>query len=432
MLTSIANILRELQEKEATKLSQEHITHAPTIGSMYEGLTRNLLDRAIPVALDLRVVSGFVEGYDKRLGPQTDAMLVTGEGRQIPYVDAFVWPIQNVIAVFEVKKNLYGADLDDAFIKLRTINDMFGEYAQNTPDAKFEIGPAFNAFARLTGLYPRSREEIAGLPEELQFFFHLLVTEQVGPIRVVLGYEGYVDEFGLRRGFSEYLEQNTSISRGFGLGSFPNLIICRNNSLLKMNGQPYISPLVDDWWIAVVSNSENPIRLLIELIWTRLSNQFKQYFPMDDTLQMERLAPFLLARIARRGQTIGWEYQQHVLEKNELMSIEPTRWTPRDVDENEWVILQQVANKGELDTRDPHFRSWAREEKFDPDEAISKLVSDRLLARVDEFHVRILATGDLITAFMPSGQTIATSETDLAALWMMEQLAARKKAPPGD
>jgi hypothetical protein len=238
MLTSLANILRKLQQIEAAKLSQEKIRHAPTIGAMYEGLTRDLLDRAIPDALDLRVVTGFVEGHDGSLGPQTDAMLVTGEGKPVPYTDDFVWPVQNVVAVFEVKKNLYGADLDDAFLKLRTVNDMFGAYVQNTPSARFDTTPAFNAFARLTGLYPRSREELAQLPEELKFFYHLLVTEQVAPIRVVLGYEGYVDETGLRRGFSNYLEQNKGTPRGFGLGSFPNLVICRNNSLLKMNGQP--------------------------------------------------------------------------------------------------------------------------------------------------------------------------------------------------
>jgi hypothetical protein len=355
-------------------------------------------------------------------------MLVTGEGKSVPYTDDFVWPIQNVLAVFEVKKNLYGADLDDAFQKLRTINEIFDVYVRSA-HPQFDISPAFTAFARLTGLYPRSREEVARLPEELKFFYHLLVTEQVGPIRVIMGYEGYVDEAGLRRGFSDYLEQNKTTPRGFGLGSFPSLVICRSSSLLKMNGQPYISPLVDGWWVAGVSNNENPIRILLELIWTRLSNQFKQYFPMNDTLQMERLAPFLLARIGRIGQNVGWEFQHHELDKKELAAIEPTQWTPREVDENEWVIMMQVANKGELDVRDPHFREWAREESFDPDGAIAKLVADRMLAWVDDFHVRILMPGDLITAFMPSGQTIATGEDELAALWMMEQLAARKKTP---
>lgn len=147
---------------------------------------------------------------------------------------------------------------------------------------------------------------------------------------------------------------------------------------------------------------------------------------MDDTLQQERLAPFFLARIV---QAAAWELQHHELDKKELASIESTQWAPREVDENEWVIMQQVANKGELDVRDGYFRECAQEEKFAPDVAIAKLVADRLLAWVDEHHVRVMTQGDLIAAFMPSGQTIVTGDDELAALWMMEQLEARKKKP---
>jgi hypothetical protein len=121
------------------------------------------------------------------------------------------------------------------------------------------------------------------------------------------------------------------------------------------------------------------------------------------------------------------ELQQLKLSKKKLSSIESTQWAPREVDENEWVIMIRVSEKGELDVRDPHFRKWALEEQFDPDEAIAKLVADRLLAWADENHVCVLRPGELITAFMPSGQTIVTGEDELAALWMMEQLDERKK-----
>ena len=57
-------------------------THAPTIGAMYEGLTRDILDRAIPASLDLRIVDGFIEGADGSLSPQMDAMLVTGKEKR--------------------------------------------------------------------------------------------------------------------------------------------------------------------------------------------------------------------------------------------------------------------------------------------------------------------------------------------------------------
>lgn len=79
-----------------------------------------------------------------------------------------------------------------------------------------------------------------------------------------------------------------------GPAVLPNLIICRTNSLLKMNGHPYIEPMGDNGrWGLFGSERRAPFRLLIELIWTRLSNQFGQIFPMDDSLWEESLARLL-------------------------------------------------------------------------------------------------------------------------------------------
>jgi hypothetical protein len=215
-------------------------------------------------------------------------------------------------------------------------------------------------------------------------------------LRIIFGYEGYVDELGLRDGFAKFIEGNLATPRGFGIGSFPNLIVCRNNSLLKMNGQPYISPLLGDWWPAVVSNAENPIRLLIELIWTRLSNKFASYFPMDDTLQMERLAPFLSAKLGYRNSVPGWEYRQETLNRKQLKEIEPTSWEPEQVDEMECVVLIQLANEGELDVRDTEFRNYAAKGGRDPDQLIAGLVAKRTLAWCDDHTVRLLRSDDLM------------------------------------
>ena len=90
MITTIAALLRDLMKKEAERLDGQDIAHGPTIGNMYEGLTRDILDRAIPADLDVRVVDGFVRGADGRLSPQMDAMVVVGEGEPIPYTSGFV------------------------------------------------------------------------------------------------------------------------------------------------------------------------------------------------------------------------------------------------------------------------------------------------------------------------------------------------------
>ncbi|WCJ66290.1 hypothetical protein G6M15_25395 (plasmid) [Agrobacterium tumefaciens] len=123
MITSLAEFLDQLQEKEAAILAEQSVTHGPTIGDMYEGLTRELLERAIPQELNIRLVDGFVIGVDGKHSHQTDAMLVMGErGQRIPKTDQWIWPIEDVLAVFEVKKTLFGNQLVDSIEKMRVVS----------------------------------------------------------------------------------------------------------------------------------------------------------------------------------------------------------------------------------------------------------------------------------------------------------------------
>jgi hypothetical protein len=188
-----------------------------------------------------------------------------------------------------------------------------------------------------------------------------------------------------------------------------------------MTGRPYISPMVDGWWLAIVSNSENPLRILIELIWTRLSYQFQQHFPMDDTLQMERLAPAFFTRVAERDGRIGWEYRFHDLTRKNLAAIELTSWNPTAIDQHECMILLLVSRLGELDVRDVNFRLSLIKEGIEPDPLIARLVERRMLAWSDDHTVRLITTAPFVTDFMPDGQMLTTHEADLFKLWLREQ-----------
>ena len=119
MIETIAQLLKAFSDHERAQLDAQRIEHGPTIGAMYEGLTRDILDRAIPPQLDLRVISGFAYFKDQLSG-ELDCMLVRGEGEQIPYTDKYRWHISNVIAVLEVKKTLTADDLADSYNHLRS------------------------------------------------------------------------------------------------------------------------------------------------------------------------------------------------------------------------------------------------------------------------------------------------------------------------
>ena len=427
MISTIADLLSDLMAKEREQLDAEVITHAPTIGAMYEGLAREILERAIPPNLDVRVVDGFIEGVDGDLSPQIDAMIVTGQGRKLPKIDSYVWPIGDVIAVFEVKKSLYGADLKDAFVKLRTVKKMSEKAIQD--GATLKPGPSYRAFARLTGRYPSSVAEVDALPDELNYLFHTILADQAAPVRVILGYHGYADEAGLRKGLMDYLTEQGDMMAGFGASSMPNLIVARQNALLKLDGHPYIAPLHDGWWHLLVSNPENPLRILIELLWAKMGDRFGSAFPADDNLQLERLAPLLDARIKQQDGRTGWIYQRNDFTAAELAGAQGEQWEPDETEVAEMVVQLHIARHGALDVRDPKFRRHAEEDGFDPDAVIARLVARRTLAWVDDHTVRLVDAGVMFTGFMPDGKGYTTSEHELLGSWLLKELGGDK---PGE
>ena len=85
MITKVSDLLKGFIDEERRKLDQFSLTHGPTIGKMYEGLTSNVLNKAIPPVLDLKIVSGFIFDDTQAMTSQMDCMLVKRQGIQIPY-----------------------------------------------------------------------------------------------------------------------------------------------------------------------------------------------------------------------------------------------------------------------------------------------------------------------------------------------------------
>src|SRR5438132_1512251 len=124
MIRTIADLLLAFKDAECRQIEKSGLTHAPTIGEMYEGLTSSIL-KAIPHGAGLQVVSGFIEG-NGRLSGQIDCMLVSGAGSRVPHTKHFKWPVRQVIAVLEVKKRLSLSALTDAQAHLSKVLDIHG------------------------------------------------------------------------------------------------------------------------------------------------------------------------------------------------------------------------------------------------------------------------------------------------------------------
>jgi hypothetical protein len=415
MITSFAQFLEELQAKEAALLAGQSVTHAPTIGDMYEGLTRELLERAIPQELNLRLIDGFVRGVDGNLSHQTDAMLVMGEkGEQIPKTDKWIWPIEDVLAVFEVKKNLYAKELADSIDKMRVIS--FQQRALMTSEKKqVNVGPANNAFARIMGRFPAG-EEMDNFLEPGGEILRNIAFEQLAPVRIVFGYGGYADEYGLREGFLDALQ----IAPGghAGPGVLPNLIICRKNAIVKLNGHPFISPVgANGQWNLFGSTRTAPFGLLLELLWTRLANEFDAYFPVDDSLEIEAIAPLLAGTVIFAHHQRGWHFTAIPISKKQLIEVAGDRWMPLEISLEEGVIVQMALAHSGLDLNDEELVEAAQHYGMDLRSLAEKLVEDRLFSWVSN-DLAYPISDTVHQMFTPDKRIWLSSNHTLLALWV--------------
>lgn len=115
---------------------------------MYEGLTSNILEKTIPINLNLQVVNGVIYNELGQMSGEIDCMLVKGNGEQIPYTHSYKWHIKNVVAVFEVK-TLYKNDLTDSFEHLRGVLDNYLSNINSLDNTQtFDASSALRAICR--------------------------------------------------------------------------------------------------------------------------------------------------------------------------------------------------------------------------------------------------------------------------------------------
>lgn len=430
MITSLSELLEALRTKEAEVLKRHDIKHGPTIGDMYEGLTRDIVGRAIPRDLGLQVVEGFIEGLDGEKSNQADVLVVKGEGRRIPYTNKVVWPIQHVLAVFEVKKTLYGDSLADAFGKMSKVSHLHKAFEESGGYAGKSIAFAHKNFARATGFYPKL-SDVASLPAPLPQIHHITLMEHLAPVRIVVGYEGYVDELALRKGISNFL-----LERGpgadSGMMSLPSLVICRSNSVLKLNGMPYFDRQddLDGWWNVMASNAQNPTRLLLEMLWTKIATELEVVLPMDDSLNEEKLAPFIRQKYFD-GELDGvWKtgFMMDLIEHLPRDDVEPKNlaWEPHDTNVVESVALMRAAQDGTLRCEDQEFVEFATKHFTTTAAILETLTRKRILGwtNADRKIARPIEQS-FATVFTPNGKTVVSDQSGMLTLWTEQQLRNR-------
>ena len=133
MISKASELLELFIKEETKKLEGIKMPHMPTLGTAYEEVTKQGIDKnfSIPKKLDLSVVSGFVSIGGEVLPEQIDCMLVHGSGERYGLTQQYFFDIENVLCIFEVKKNLTKADYIDAMEHLAKIRRKFADHFEH-------------------------------------------------------------------------------------------------------------------------------------------------------------------------------------------------------------------------------------------------------------------------------------------------------------
>lgn len=377
---------------------------------MYEGLTRELLQHSIPVGLDLQVVSGLVIDGRGGTSGQIDCMLVRGKGASVPYSPGiYQWHVKDVIAVFEVKKTLSARDMADAYLHLRDVLNTYVNWSQTaTNRTSVDLRPTSRAYAQAVGEVAPGWTEWPKMPADKLQILRTMMADQIAPLRIIFGYEGYSTERGLREGFLAYLGQNVN-ARGFGPQSLPSLVVAQSASLVKLSGHPYFAPRqANGHWPIMASSHHNPLRFVLELLWTRLSYDYPMAPLFGDDLDEEVFAPLLDAEFVESAASPGswgWGYHTHELRKNQL-AAGPDRksWSPVVLDATQFVIISQLCRE-DIDADNPDFRNFLEREKLDAEAFIDGLIATTLVARNGRFLT--LTTDECMCVILPDGRRVA-------------------------
>lgn len=431
MIRNVADLLQGFINEETKKLDEYNLKHGPTIGDMYEGLSAELLNRAIPPQLNLKIVNGFITDGADFLSGQMDCMLVRGEGEQIPYANSYKWHVKNVLVVFEVKKNLYSKDLINSFYKLRQVSEGYSRFlfdGEHEENRQLNLESSYKSFSQLTGIVAPNYHDREKLTKENELIYTTLFMEQLTPVTIVLGYSGFSTEYGLREGLAKFLEEKGE-GQGYGVSSFPQLIVCGGFSLVKGNGRPYISPMRDGYWDFMLSSKANPVLLMLEFIWTKLSVEFDIGMPWGDGLEQESLNEFLRAKPVLTKEQGGWMLKYDELSDKTLTARSSTMdWAPIEVTSSQYVIFNQLASS-DVDITKLDFVRFAESEVGSVDEFVKSILATSYVA-LDGGRLRLI-TDNLISMVMPDGRfLVAEDSSGVFGKWLENYFADIKSKVP--
>jgi hypothetical protein len=327
-----------------------------------------------------------------------------------------------VIAVFEVKKNLFSSELAGAHVHLRKVLHLHWDEFVANPQGKVNVEAALHAYKMVVGSPAPERELLESLPFDLEMLYRALTVELVSPIRVVFGYFGFRSERSLRDGLVSFITKNTGKS-GMSPSMLPNLIVSGEHSLVKTNGLPYSGPRHNGWWPIFASSHENPLVLLLEVIWTRLAEHTTTPEWFDRDLSVQQLSILLMCRAVQQEGKMGWLYNFINLSEAELGPVtEQKQWEPHFITSFQYTVVAHLCRNEMISSSDPFLQNLSATETNELD----KLVALRLVGF--DGDTLTLLTRQCQTIILPDGRFAAADNSSGRLTAWVEQYIENQRA----
>lgn len=424
MISRASELLQDFIDVERRKLANINMPHMPTLGNAFEEITKAGLfqDFVVPKSLNLKTVSGFISVGGQLLPEQIDCMLVHGEGERYGLTSDYVYDVNQVLCMFEVKKTLRKADYADAIRHLANIRKKFAEHfeIQLNEGSYPDISRARRWFSQITGKdAPDHYLGMHSLPRGEAILFYTLIQESLAPVSIIHGYDGFKTEYGLRKAFADILEDNWK--RGdqkLGIPSIPALVTCGQFCIVKGNGMPFLI-MRDDEWVPVFSTCHNSASLILELVWSKISAFCGVKMPWQDGLYMDSPEPLLVARGVETKTQAGWVYRTIELKQKQLVREDDMVWKPSELGRPEMAAIDILAANGGYLPLDSELDLYlAAEYGSSLDRVLENLKLTREFMNADECVTPINKMTYILTN--TDGTGFVSSEKERFDLWCSE------------
>lgn len=420
MIKNASELLAAFMAAERREVESIQMKHMPTLGAAFEAIVSGGIEKrfVLPPNLDLRVVPGFVEG----LVNQIDCMLVRGEGKRYGLTDQYIYPIEQVLCVLEVKKTLRKSELVDGIGHLADVQRRFVESFERryTAGEITDFNQARLSFSKLTGRAAPSLRALDASPVDDRMMFGTLVKQMYAPVTVLLGFDGYETEHGLREALTDLVESSVGSKSDTVPDYLPSLISVGEFSLVKCAGQPYLAWDDEEGWVTVASCRHNPALLLLEFLWTKIERFCEVKMPFGPELEVESLEKVLVSRGVQQGGQVGWQVGATSKSERRLKERQAALpWQPILLSKAAVSLTNILALRGSIEL-DQGLRDYIRDEHGEP---LEKAITELVRTAAFGLHGNVLEALPpvAIVAYLPDGTGYASPTREPLERWCNAQ-----------